>query len=307
MTTLKIDKDFRDLLPPLTDEEFAMLEKSILKEGIRENLLTWNGYIVDGHNRYEIAKYHKLDFQVTEMTFGNKQEVIQWMLNNQLGRRNLPKEKRVDIILQADELIKSLYEKGREKKTSTLKEGDKLPIGSTDPNGKPTHNTNEEIAKLANTSSATVKRMKKIKREDPELYKEVTEGKKTIATAYYELPTVKKPNTVEKQKEEEPKVEPVKKQEEPKEVRIEESKKKQSSNSQLYDFPNPTITDEEREKLMFGANVTTLFMHLSEIESFYSRTKDVEEVIYEAMKRDPASMKDYKEVLRRLIISMEDL
>ena len=160
MTTLKIDKDFRDLLPPLTDEEFAMLEKSILKEGIRENLLTWNGYIVDGHNRYEIAKYHKLDFQVTEMTFEDKQEVIQWMLNNQLGRRNLPKEKRVDIILQADELIKSLYEKGRElanegRDTGRLNRwsGNKDGCGSTDP--KPTHNTNEEIAKLANTSCRT--------------------------------------------------------------------------------------------------------------------------------------------------------
>ena len=196
-------------------------------------------------------------------------------------------------------------------KTSTesnkIRHKNESQLGSIEPSRKTTHNTNEEIAKLANTSSATVKRMKKIKREDPELYKEVTEGKKTIATAYYELPTVKKPNAVEKQKEEEPKVEPVKKQEEPKEVQIEESKKKQSSNSQLYDFPNPTITDEEREKLMFGANVTTLFMHLSEIESFYSRTKDVEEVIYEAMKRDPASMKDYKEVLRKLIISMEGL
>lgn len=46
----------------------------------------------------------------------------------------------MDIILQADELIKSLYEKGRE---NSGKRND-LTSGSIEPQVK--HNTNEEIA-----------------------------------------------------------------------------------------------------------------------------------------------------------------
>lgn len=299
MKELKIDHDFKNLLPPLSDDEFSRLESDILKDGIRENLLTWNGFIIDGHNRYEIATRHKLEFKTTNKEFSNKQEVIQWMLNNQLGRRNLPKEKRVDIILQADELIESLYEKGREVISKTSTESNKIrhknesQLGSREPSRKTTHNTNEEIARMAKTSPATVQRMRKIKKENPELYEEVTQGKKAVNTAYNELPTVKKP--VDKPKEVEPK-----------EAQVDKPKKKTSRSSQLYDFPNPEITKEETEKLMFGANVTTLFMHLSEIESFYGRTKNIEEVINEAMKRDEASMKDYKEVLKKIITTMEE-
>jgi len=296
MKELKIDHDFKNLLPPLSEDEFSRLESDILKDGIRENLLIWNGFIIDGHNRYEIATRHKLEFKTTNKEFSNKQEVIQWMLNNQLGRRNLPKEKRVDIILQADELIRSLYEKGREARVGGAEITNEIKKGrfkSADPKRNSTHNTNEEIARMAKTSPATVQRMRKIKNENPELYEEVTQGKKAVRTAYNELPTVKKP--VDKPKEVEPK-----------ETQVDKPKKKTSRSSQLYDFPNPEITKEETEKLMFGANVTTLFMHLSEIESFYGRTKNIEEVINEAMKRDEASMKDYKEVLEKIITTMEE-
>jgi hypothetical protein len=51
---IKINEDFKRLIPALTQEEYKQLEDNILKEGIREKIITWNGYIIDGHNRYEI-------------------------------------------------------------------------------------------------------------------------------------------------------------------------------------------------------------------------------------------------------------
>ena len=56
---LKIDPEFEQKIPPLTDEEFALLEENILSDGeIRDPLVVWNGYILDGHNRFRIHKKH---------------------------------------------------------------------------------------------------------------------------------------------------------------------------------------------------------------------------------------------------------
>ena len=65
---LEIKKEFKDLIPALTAEEFKQLEDNCLAEGIREKILTWNGTIIDGHNRYEIATKWNLDYQ-TESKF----------------------------------------------------------------------------------------------------------------------------------------------------------------------------------------------------------------------------------------------
>ncbi len=53
--------------------------------------------------------------------------------------------------------------------------------------------TTKRISELANTSTATVQRMKKVKKESPELYEQVVKGEKTIRGAYNELPTTVTP------------------------------------------------------------------------------------------------------------------
>ena len=55
---ININPEFKALIPPLSSEEFAQLEANILEEGIRDDIVTWQGVIVDGHNRYAIATKH---------------------------------------------------------------------------------------------------------------------------------------------------------------------------------------------------------------------------------------------------------
>ena len=89
MKKLKINEDFKKLIPDLSKEEYKGLEKSILSEGIREPIAVWNGTIVDGHNRYSIAQKHDLTFETLEMKFEDSDEVKIWILTNQLSRRNV--------------------------------------------------------------------------------------------------------------------------------------------------------------------------------------------------------------------------
>ena len=86
---LTVDPEFRDLIPPLNKEELKLLEESLVADGCESPLIVWNGVIIDGHNRYMICQKHDIPFSIQEKNFETREEVMLWMLRNQLGRRNL--------------------------------------------------------------------------------------------------------------------------------------------------------------------------------------------------------------------------
>ena len=97
MINLKIDPEFQNQIPPLTDDEYKQLEENILKEGkLISPLIVWNNTLVDGHNRYAILQKHpEIYFSTMPLRFENREEAIAWICRNQLGRRNLsPEQKR---------------------------------------------------------------------------------------------------------------------------------------------------------------------------------------------------------------------
>jgi len=88
---IAIDADLQKLLPPPTAQELAELEASIIADGIREPLIVWRTgrVLVDGHNRLRIAEKHGLPYRVTELDFADHDAARQWVIRNQLSRRNL--------------------------------------------------------------------------------------------------------------------------------------------------------------------------------------------------------------------------
>lgn len=100
LNALKIDPEFQGKIPPLTFEELNQLEANILRDGrIINPIIVWRGLIVDGHNRYTIAKKHpEIPFTVHEKEFASRYEAIIWICKNQLGRRNLTPEQKKYLI-----------------------------------------------------------------------------------------------------------------------------------------------------------------------------------------------------------------
>lgn len=88
---MRVDDDFRALIPPLQPEELQMLEQSIVEEGCRDPLTVWAeaGILLDGHNRLDICTRHGLAYQLRELSFVGREAALDWMDRNQLGRRNL--------------------------------------------------------------------------------------------------------------------------------------------------------------------------------------------------------------------------
>lgn len=90
--------ELQNLIAPLTDEELQLLEQSILTEGCREAIYLWENKgeftIVDGHNRFRICQKHQIDFKFEIKNFSDIEEVKNWMINNQLGKRNLTEQQK---------------------------------------------------------------------------------------------------------------------------------------------------------------------------------------------------------------------
>jgi hypothetical protein len=92
----KIDVEIAALLPALTHEEFAELEMRVSVEECRDPLVVWNetGILLDGHHRLKICDKYKLTYPIKELSFPSRERAIQWVIDNQLGRRNLTDERR---------------------------------------------------------------------------------------------------------------------------------------------------------------------------------------------------------------------
>ncbi len=67
---MRINPKFKSLIPPLSQEEYSQLEANILSDGCRDPLVSWNGFLVDGHNRYQICSNHNIEFEAIEYEFG---------------------------------------------------------------------------------------------------------------------------------------------------------------------------------------------------------------------------------------------
>lgn len=157
---LFIDNDFRDILPPLTDGEYTELENSIKAKGVLSPILVWNGYIVDGHNRYEICCKNGIEvFETKEVKFGSKEEVLEWILSHQLGRRNLNDFQRNEVALKYQDVISK-----RMKERQATSTGGRNPQLMTKWSEAETEKTTarKELANIANTSEGSIQRSKLI-------------------------------------------------------------------------------------------------------------------------------------------------
>jgi len=177
---IEIKKEFKDLIPPLTKEEFKQLENNCMSEGIREKILTWNGFIIDGHNRYEIATRWDLDFETESKHFDNEQDVKIWMAKNQLGRRNL-----LDFV--KGELTDTIEELEKEKGKKT--QGIRTDLLSTiDKKLEPKHNTQKIVSEKLGWSTGKKAMFDVVKKKAPEEVKEkLRTGEVSINAAYKEI------------------------------------------------------------------------------------------------------------------------
>lgn len=184
---LKINEELKALIPPLKEDEYKLLEASILGEGCRDKLITWNDTIVDGHNRFEICQKNGMPFEVEDRDFESFDAVKIWMIDNQKGRRNLTDGWKWELA-QTRKAI--LAEKGKENLSEHGKIGREMQLkGGLSTIDKPqSHNTQAEIAKELGWSTGKVAMADKVWKEaEPEVKEKIKSGETSINQAYQEI------------------------------------------------------------------------------------------------------------------------
>lgn len=198
---LVIDKEFEELLPVLTPEEFDRLEQSVVKNGMLDPIKVWKEpdtgkyIIIDGHNRYKILKKHNIGFKYWEdykimyaYELPTRVDVKRWMLEQQLGRRNLSEAEKYEIVQK----FKSVFEQKAKKNQS---------LGGKGSANLPKVDTRKEMAKATGVSEGTYRKMDVVMKSDNEdLKHKLREKKVSVDAAYKEVKrVVQKPITVKQQ------------------------------------------------------------------------------------------------------------
>ena len=189
---IQIDKELEDLLPPLSKEDYNILESSLVRNGFQEQfgkIKVWFpdggkqeeksiGYIVDGHNRYRICKKNNvaLPYWCYEFVFfDSKEEVIKWMYENQIARRNLSPTEKYKIVEKYSTLLYKMAKKNQS-------DGGKGLSNLTNVNVR------KEKAKLVGVSEGSYHKLDKVMKSNNETVKEQLRKKEiSIDKAYQQI------------------------------------------------------------------------------------------------------------------------
>lgn len=95
---LKVDSEFRRLIFPYSQEEYSTLEQQILRYGCRQPVVAWYGYIIQGFEQYDVCMAHGISFEIKNVSFRVREEVISLTCREELNTRYLPKNQRRYLI-----------------------------------------------------------------------------------------------------------------------------------------------------------------------------------------------------------------
>ena len=185
---ITVNEELKAYIDPLTPDEHAALERSLLAEGCRDALVLWGDVLVDGHNRYGICQKHGLPFQTVQNTrFQSMADVHLWMIDQHLGRRSVSDFQRGVLALRKREI---LAERRALTIAATAKEDDATLVephpapqssAATEPNP---FKSRADIAKLARLSNSQVVQIEKIQKQAaPELVAAIKSGVISINAA----------------------------------------------------------------------------------------------------------------------------
>lgn len=202
MNELKINPRFEKFSPKKKPDEIEELKNSLKKKGyVGSPILTWHGFIVDGHNRYKMCQELgiKIDLEknVEELELGDfakEIDAMDWMLTHQLSSKNLsPGEK----LAMMDEFKEEVRIENEKKKLEGNSKGGKsnkevsLQLECDLKNDNTSRSetwTDNQIAKKAGVGTGTVARYNKVMNSnDDDLKEKVKTGQVSVNKAYEEV------------------------------------------------------------------------------------------------------------------------
>lgn len=167
---------FGDLLPALSDEQYAALEADILQNGCYSPLIVNEDIvIIDGHHRHEICEKHGLPYKIAVFAFEDDLEARQWALDTQKARRNLSTWEIGQIVLKLKPELEA-----RAKQT----QGERTDLFVNSQKGSDSTNTTKELADTAGIGEQTMSRIIQIDERAPETVKAAMDDGLSVNAGY---------------------------------------------------------------------------------------------------------------------------
>lgn len=98
-------EELNELIKPLQEDEYEQLKTNILQNGCQDTIKIWQTFenvvkpdsesneeifvLVDGHNRFKICNENRIPYNISIMNFETLEDVKSYMIDLQLGRRNV--------------------------------------------------------------------------------------------------------------------------------------------------------------------------------------------------------------------------
>lgn len=160
-----------------------------MQNGIREPLVLWQGILIDGHNRYEIAKRHNLPFTTVDYQFNDRSDVRIWIVNNQFARRDLNAYERslLALKIKPDIAKKAKENQGTRSDLNIPQTFGESKEETTDKEPQKNEHNNEtdtQVAKLAGVSRETIRKVEQIEKHATPEVKAAFKNRGEARTAY---------------------------------------------------------------------------------------------------------------------------
>jgi len=185
-----IDPRLRDELPPLSEAKKVILKEDLLEKGVLMPLLTWNGILVDGHNRFEICEECGIPYETKEIEFDSIEDAKFWICKNQMAQRDMNDFQKCVKALEHEEKV-------REEAEQRQKAGKKLDLAHLNGQGRHERSTDGILGDFAGVSHETVRKTRVLCNEAPDdIQEKLFAGEITITTAFKKLQEEKKREAV---------------------------------------------------------------------------------------------------------------
>jgi len=199
---LKINPEYEQLIPPLSETDFKNLEDSIVKEGlIYPLIINTEKVVLDGHQRLKICKEHSIEeIKTEERTFEDGLEEKEFVISCNLNRRHLNAPQKAELGLILLDIEKERAKRRREATQLAGKDGDgrhivKSSVTPTlgEPNEEEKGEAIEIAAKKAGIGAETLRKARKIKKaaekdkKIAEKWEKAKKGKTTVNAVFKDI------------------------------------------------------------------------------------------------------------------------
>jgi hypothetical protein len=159
--------EYANIFPMMPDAELNGLIDDIKDNGLRDEITTYHGEILDGRNRYRACEAAGVSPRFAEY---DGEDALGFVMSHNLHRRHLTESQRAMVGAKWAKLKKGGA--GGYKSDS--------PIGGSVSETK----TRDEASKILNVGTSSIDRAKKVIKDAPELVEKVEAGEMTVNAAY---------------------------------------------------------------------------------------------------------------------------